>query len=159
MPNIPWKPRAFMNDEQLHRETEDFFHGQIPITRAMGVRVQCYDGKQLTLTASLALNHNHLGTAFGGSLAAVATLAAYGLLWLELGDRDAHLVVRESAISYRRPVRKEIRAICQRPDNATIERFKAEFAEKGKTRIRLAVTIEEDGAVAAEFNGTFVAMK
>ena len=147
-----------MSNEQF-REMEDFFHEQIPITRAMGVRVEKYDGDQLVLTAPLAPNHNHLGTAFGGSLSAVATLAAYGLLWLELGDRTAHIVIREGAISYRRPVKKEIRVVCRRPQEADVGAFKAAFARKGKGRIRLEVTAEEDGLVAVEFSGVFIAVR
>ena len=77
-----------MADERLLRETEEFFYDKIPITRAMGVRVTKYDGGQLRLAAPIALNHNHLGTAFGGSLSALATLAAYGLIWLEIGRQD-----------------------------------------------------------------------
>jgi thioesterase domain-containing protein len=145
--------------QQLLRETETFFHAQIPITAAMGVRVEAYDSRQLVLTAPLETNHNHLGTAFGGSLAAVATLAGYGFLWLELGDCTAHLIIRDSALSYRRPVRREIRAICRRPQEAELTAFKAAFAHKGKGRIRLRVSIEEDKEVAVEFEGTFVAMK
>ena len=148
-----------VNNEQQLRDTENFFHEQIPITRAMGVRVEAYDGHQLVLTAPLAANHNHLGTAFGGSLSAVAALAGYGLLWLELDDRTAHVVIRESTISYRRPVRREIRAVCRRPAEATVAAFKAEFARKGKGRIRLDVTVEEDGLAAVEFRGTFVALR
>ena len=147
-----------MSTEQQLRETEDYFHEQIPITHAMGIRVEAYDGHRLILTAPLAPNHNHLGTAFGGSLATVATLAGYGLVWLELGDRTAHVVVRESAISYRRPVRGEIRAICRRPEEATVNAFKIQFARKGRGRLHLEVTIEENGLAAVEFSGTFVAL-
>ena len=143
---------------QLHR-TEEFLHQQIPITRAMGVRVAAYDGGQLILTAPIALNHNHLGTAFGGSLGAVATLAGYGLLWLELHDRDCHLVIRQSSLSFRRPVRKEIVAICRRPNTELLREFKKAFAQHGKARIGLNVTIEEDGLVAVEFHGIFIALK
>lgn len=39
--------------EQL-RETEAYFHEKIPLTRAMGVRVESYDGRKLVLTAPLA---------------------------------------------------------------------------------------------------------
>ena len=148
-----------MSSEQELRDTERFFHEMIPLARAMGVRVEAYDGHQLILTAPLAANHNHLGTAFGGSLSAVATLAGYGLLWLELNDRTAHVLIRESTISYRRPVRTEIRAICRRPEETTVAAFKAEFALKGKGRIRLEVSVEEDGLTAVQFSGTFVAVK
>lgn len=148
-----------MTDAQQLRETEKFFHQQIPITRAMGVRVAAYDGQRFTLVAPIALNFNHLGTAFGGSLSAVATLAGYGLLWLELRDRTCHLVIRQSSLSFRRPVRKEIVATCRRPDEATLRAFKEAFAQRDKARIGLDVTIEEDGLVAVEFHGVFVALK
>lgn len=146
------------NAAQL-RETEEFLHRQIPITHAMGVRVAAYDGQRLTLVAPIGPNHNHLGTAFGGSLGAVATLAGYSFLWLELSDRACHLVIRRSSLSFRRPVRKEIVAICRRPDEEILRAFKTEFAHRGKARIGLDATIEEDGVVAVEFQGLFIALK
>jgi thioesterase domain-containing protein len=148
-----------MGNEQQLRETEEFFHRKIPITRAMGVRVVAYDGNQLTLLAPISLNHNHLGTAFGGSLSAIATLAGYGLLWLELQDNTCHLVIRKSSLSFRRPVRKQIVAICRRPAQEELRAFKAAFAKHQKARIGLEVTIEEDGLAAVEFSGVFVALK
>jgi thioesterase domain-containing protein len=148
-----------MGDAPELRQTEDFFHQQIPITRAMGVRVAGYDGRKLILAAPIALNHNHLGTAFGGSLGAIATLAGYGMLWLELRDPASHLVIRQSFLSFRRPVFKEIVAICRRPDQELLREFKGAFAQRGKARIGLEVTIEEGGLVAAEFRGIFVALR
>jgi thioesterase domain-containing protein len=140
-------------------EIERFFHEQIPLTQTMGVRVEAYDGRQLVLGAPLAANHNHLGTAFGGSLAALATLAGYGLLWLELGNRDAHIVIRRSELDYRHPVTGPLRAVCRRPDEAVVAEFKAKFEKSGKARIRLQVTVEEEGRVCMAFEGTFVAIR
>lgn len=148
-----------MSRTDLLRETEVFLHEQIPLTRAMGVQVESYDQGRLVLTAPLGANHNHLGTAFGGSLSAIATLAGYGLLWLELGDRKAHIVVRKSSISYLHPVRGMIRAICQRPDEATAAAFRAKFSEQGKARITLAVIIEHEGQVCVEFEGVYIAIQ
>jgi thioesterase domain-containing protein len=155
-----WKTNLLqMGDERLLRETERFFYEKIPITRAMGVRVTRYDGSELRLTAPIALNHNHLGTAFGGSLSALATLAGYGLIWLEMGDKTAHVVVRNSQLSFRRPVCGEIVAICRRPSDDQLWVFKNAFAQHHKARITLDVTIEEEGLVAVEFRGVFVALK
>lgn len=148
-----------MGDDRRLRETEEFFYRKIPITRAMGIHVAEYDGSQLKLVAPVALNHNHLGTAFGGSLSAIATLAGYGLLWLELDDNSCHLVIRNSSLSFRRPVRKEIVAICRRPGPDEVSAFKTTFAQEHKARISLDVTIEEDGLVAVEFRGLFVALR
>lgn len=148
-----------MSNAHLLQEIEGFFHEKMPITRAMGVRVESYDGSQLTLTAPLSVNHNHLGTAFGGSLSAMATLAGYGLIWLELRDPAAHVVIRESSVSYIRPVRGDIRAVCQRPDATTVETFKSAFAQKGKARIQLKVAVIDEGVTSVAFQGTFVAIR
>jgi len=149
-----------MSTEKERQEIESYFHEKIPLTRAMGVRVEAWDEERLVLTAPLEPNHNHLGTAFGGSLSAVATLAGYGMIWLTLGDKNGHVVIRDSAMRYRRPVRGEIRAVCRAPVADVMDPFKAEFANKGKAHLKLAVTIENGEAIdAATFEGTFVAMR
>jgi thioesterase domain-containing protein len=140
-------------------QTERFLHEQIPLTRAMGVTVERYDEEALILAAPLEPNHNHLGTAFGGSLSALATLAGYAMLWLQLGDRRAHIVIRESTIRYRHPVTGTLRAICRRPQEGEMETFVTTFAATGKTRIKLQVQIEHEQQVCVEFEGEFVALR
>src|SRR4051812_47227492 len=139
------------------REAEKFLHEQIPITRAMGLRVVASDENGFTVEAPVALNSNHLRTAFGGSINAVATLAAYGFLWMELNETAAHVVVAESSIRFLRPVRETIRATCVRPDANTLGAFRAQFGENRKARITLRVTVTEAGERAAEFEGRFAA--
>jgi thioesterase domain-containing protein len=139
------------------RAAEKFLHQQIPITRAMGVRVVSNDDNGLIVEAPVALNSNHLRTGFGGSINAVATLAAYGLLWLELDDPAVHVVVAESSIRFLRPVRETIQAICLHPPASELAAFRAQFAAKQKARITLRVNVIEQGQTAAEFHGIFVA--
>ena len=146
-----------MIEESALRRAEDFFHEQIPLTRAMGARVVANDEDGFTVEAPVALNSNHLRTAFGGSINAVATLAAYGLLWLELREPRVHVVVAESSIRFLYPVREMIRAVCQRPDPGEWEAFRRKFESAGKARIKLRVNVVEAGNKAAEFEGTFVA--
>lgn len=145
--------------ESVLRETESYLHEQIPLTRAMGVTLESWDGRLLVLHAPLEPNHNHLGTAFGGSLSALATLAGYSLLWLVLGDRDAHIVIRDSTIRYRHPVHGALRAVCQRPGEDEMGAFQRQFVETGRARLSLHVTIEDAGKVCVEFEGSFVAMR
>ncbi|RYD23741.1 MAG: thioesterase [Verrucomicrobiaceae bacterium] len=147
-----------MSDETLRRDTEAFLHEQIPISRAMGVAVESCDLEKLVLTAPLAVNHNHLGTAFGGSLGAIATLAGYTLLWVRMAERSSHIVIRDSRIRYNHPVKKQIRAACHEPDAKKFAAFMKCFREKGKARIRLRVTIVEDERACVEFEGEFVAI-
>lgn len=141
------------------QEITAFLHEKIPITRAMGIEVEYFNSEQLILTAPLEANHNHLGTAFGGSLSALATLAGYGFIWLELGDRESHVVIRDSSLSFRRPVTGNLRAICHRPEESALAEFRKQFQATGKAKIRLAVVIKEKELVAVEFSGTFVAIR
>jgi thioesterase domain-containing protein len=143
----------------LIQQIQDLLRSKIPITRSLGVKVEDYDGRRLILSAPLDLNVNHLGTAFGGSLHVLAVLSSYALLWLELQDSNCHIVIRESSISYERPVRGEIRAVCTRPDEETLGKFKSTFRQKGKARIVLSAIIEEEGRTCVRFQGTFVAMR
>lgn len=140
-------------------DAEEYFHQQIPITRAMGARVVAHNEDELVVEAPVALNSNHLGTAFGGSINAVATLAAYGWLWVELKDTAVHIVVAESSIRFLQPVRETIRAICPHPGRDAWKAFRVRLAEKGKAHIILGVNVREEGRAAAAFEGTFVVRK
>jgi thioesterase domain-containing protein len=146
-------PRSRLSD------TERFLHEKIPLSLAMGVQLEGDSQGRVILTAPLQANHNHLGTAFGGSLAAVATLAGYALLWLELDDRDSHIVIRQSTISYRQPVVNEILATCLRPSDKEIKEFKKRFQRKGKASISLTVLIGDLSSPCVEFQGDYVALR
>ena len=148
-----------MTDQSSLAEAERFLHEQIPLSLAMGVRVESFDESALTLTAPLGPNHNHLGTAFGGSLGAIALLAGYGLLWLEIKDRACHIVVRSSTTDYRRPVRGRLHAVCRRPDASDLVHLRQTFLKKGKARIRLQVDVVDDGEVCVAFEGVFVIIR
>ena len=148
-----------MSNHHLLRETEAFLHDQIPLTQAMEVRLESYDASGLILTAPLAPNHNHLGTAFGGSLATLAILAGYTLLWLELGDRSSHIVIQESQIHYKFPVRGDLRAAAPRIGAGTLAAFRQAYENSGKARLTLPITIISGGQVCVEFSGTFVARR
>ena len=115
--------------------------------------------ESLILTAPLAPNHNHLGTAFGGSLVTIATLAGYCALWTALGDRKIHIVVRRSSIEYLRPVTKEIRATCQIPAEEDLTRLRKTLVAHGKARLPLEVIISENSKECVQFTGEFVALQ
>jgi thioesterase domain-containing protein len=147
-----------MMSERRRRETEEFLHRQIPLTKAMQVALEADDERGLVLSAPLAANHNHLGSAFGGSLSAIMMLAGYALLWLELENPSAHLVLGKCQIEFRRPVRGRIRATCLRPATRVLDDFRKNFARKGKARIDLEVVVEDGAQIAVSFAGRYVAL-
>ncbi|MFN2507204.1 MAG: YiiD C-terminal domain-containing protein [Chthoniobacterales bacterium] len=146
-----------MIDAAEVRAAEKYFHHHIPLTRAMGLRVVANEENGFAIEAPVALNYNHMRSAFGGSINAAATLAGYGMLWLQLRSSAAHVVIAESSIRFLRPVRTTIRARCDQLDAGEWERFRSALRTSGKARIKLQVRVEEESVLAARFEGVFVA--
>ena len=142
------------------RDLESFLHENIPLSRAMGLHV-AETGARLVLEAPLAANVNHLGTAFGGSLHTLPTLACYAALWTLLYEAglDGHVVVKHSAADYRQPVKGVLRAVSLRPGPELAARFLADLRRHKKARMELTAIVEgERGKPAVEYRGTFVAL-
>ncbi len=139
-------------------QLEHTLHAEIPLTRAMGVRVAGCDGHSLTLSAPLAPNLNHKKTAFGGSLATLATLAGWGCLQLLLHrpERPVTVVIQESTVCYRHPVEQDFAAVCALPANAKLEKFLQTLARHGRARLELEARILADNKIAVEFTGRYV---
>ncbi|MEZ4413777.1 MAG: thioesterase domain-containing protein [Gemmatimonadales bacterium] len=132
----------------------------MPITKALGLRVVGREGTGLVLTSPLAPNINHKGTAFAGSLNATATLAGWGTIWLVLREHGikSHVVIQDSAVHYFRPVTGDFTATCKAPSASAIERLVKSVAKKGRGRIELDVTISDASGDAVRFHGRYVAM-
>jgi thioesterase domain-containing protein len=148
-------------DSMSTRGLEAFLHEKIPLTRAMGLHVAESNAQRLVLEAPLDRNVNHLGTAFGGSLHALPTLACYAGLWTLLREAgiDGHVVVKRSAAQYHSPVTGTLRAVCARPPAALVKEFIADFRRHKKARMELTAIVEgPDGKPAVEFSGSFVAV-
>jgi len=141
------------------QELERTLHAEIPLTRAMGVRVVRADQYGLVLGAALAPNLNHKQTAFGGSLNSLATLACWGLIQLLLCDRGQTItvVIQESSVQFLKPVMRDFEAVCPLPPEPVSERFLHMLERKGRARLALDSAIHADGEVALRFHGQFVA--
>jgi thioesterase domain-containing protein len=145
-------------DAQSGARLEAYLHAHIPLVRAMQVRVAACDASGLTLAAPLAPNINHEGSAFGGSLAGLATLTGWGLVWLLLEPVHAtHIVVSTSQIDYLRPVTDTLAAHCPWPGEAALDGFRKTLARRGKVRITLHVRMLQQQILCARFSGDFVA--
>ena len=135
----------------------------IPMARAMGVTVVDYDGNRIALSAPLAPNVNDKGCAFGGSLASLMTLAAWGLVNLKLADADivADVFVQDSAISYLNPVWDALTAEAAAEPGQDWDQFIRDLRERGKARITMMaeVAVAEGGGVACRMFGKFVAKR
>jgi len=106
----------------------------LPVAVAMQVKVRAWDGCQLCLCAPLASNFNDKGTAFGGSLIALATLSCWGVCWLGLlrDGIQADLVLAQQSSRFLRPVWSELRAIAVSLPKAQWQEKLAQFNRQGQ---------------------------
>ena len=136
----------------------DLLRRELPLSGPLGVELRRWDQGGLEVWAPADPNRNVQGTLFGGSLAAVALLAGWGLVRLELQDRgiEADVVVQDSALRYERPVRAAIRAVALHPPAKEWDRFLRAVQTRGRGRIPVRVELTPDGG---ERSGVAVVME
>ena len=151
MPDFPAAAARLQSDILQH----------IPLARAMDLAVTRYTGMELEMTAPLAPNINDKGCAFGGSLASLMTLAAWGLVALEL-EADglaAEVFVADSRVRYLKPVFEDLVVEATFEDPAARPALAGQVCAQGRASVRLqAQALLADGAVAATFAGRYVAI-
>lgn len=132
----------------------------IPLAAAMQVEIRRLDEQGLLLAAPLAPNRNHLGSAFGGSLQGLATLAGWGVTLVCTGNPcAAHVVIRDASMRFEAPVFGELLAAAAMPSAAAIAAFRGTLDAKGRARLTVPVELRGPGdSVAARFIGEFVAL-
>ncbi len=137
-----------------------YLNDSIPLIEPMQVRVASAGIEGVGVSAPLAPNSNHIGTAFGGSLHGLATLASWGLLWLLLREReDVSIVVRDSRMRYLAPARGELEAFSPTPNPGILNQFFRGMDRRGKAGIELTARVESEGTLCADFEGGFVAVR
>jgi thioesterase domain-containing protein len=136
------------------KQLQDTWHETIPISEQMGIQLQQYSGKTLETRASLNKNINLHGTMFAGSIFSLATLTGWGMIFLQLKEKqlEGEIVLGDGNIHYHKPITMQPRALCN------IESLSGKFdtLQKGKKcHIKLQVAILDGDNPVAEFNGVF----
>ncbi|MBL8251878.1 MAG: YiiD C-terminal domain-containing protein [Candidatus Competibacter sp.] len=139
------------------QDINDYLNRHVPLVRAMQARLERCDEAGLSMTAPLAPNINDKGIAFGGSLAAIASLTGWALTYITLREHGeaAEIVIVESALKFLRPVRGEIVTECARPEPAAAARFIDRLRQRGKARWTVEVLIRAEGEPALAFSGQY----
>lgn len=133
---------------------------EIPATRRLKIEPAHCDDDALVFKAPLAPNRNDKGTAFAGSLCAIATLAGWSALWLALRDAGLRgiIVIQDSSIRYIRPVTCDFEARCPWPTPAQLIRLFGALRRRGKARLRLRVAIHQNSTEAMTLIGHYVVL-
>lgn len=134
-----------------------YLHKKIPVAEFMQVEVSRVD-QDIELQCALAPNHNHLGTAFGGSLSALMILAAYCQLF-RIIEEKGHVVLKTTEMKFLIPVDEKLIAVCKSPGDKELQNFIKTFDRMKKARMTLESHIVlADGRVASTLTGEFVAI-
>jgi thioesterase domain-containing protein len=130
---------------------------QIPLTGHIVLEITAWDGHSLIMAAPLLPNLNDKGTGFAGSIATLATLAGWALttLWVEERRGPADVAVHRCEIDYRRPVTGDFFARCVLPEEKALKTLLASLDSKGRGRLKLAVTVCQEGTEAVFFRGSY----
>ena len=140
----------------------DSHYRSMPPVAALGLSIEGFDGCALRLAAPLAANVNDKGSAFGGSLASLMTLASWGRVWLGLHEAgiDADIYVADSQIRYLLPVYDDLVAHAEVAPDADWPQFVATIAQRGRGRIDLVARVElPDGRPATTFTARYAAIR
>ncbi len=133
-------------------------HRLIPLAAAMRIEVAELDERSLTLTAPLAANHNHAGSAFAGSLYSLASLAGWAIL-RELVQRHElapQLLLGTGNIRYSRPLHAELAAVVSL--SATqCETILQRLRSGRSASTELTVFLPDRQSPCAVFSGTYFA--
>lgn len=152
--------KVTMNKKQ-HHQLQRYIHDHIPLSATMGIEVIEASPHKVILKAPLALNTNHKKTAFGGSLHAIATLSCWSLIYLHLEDYPSptEIVISHSDVKYLAPVHDDFTAECHLEDLKSLDHFEEVLSKKGKSRLKLKAQIHQNGKLALDYNGDFVAIR
>jgi thioesterase domain-containing protein len=133
----------------------------MPVTQRLGVRLVGVRQGAVHLKAPFAANTNHAGTAFAGSLNAVATLSGWSTVWLLLREREieAQVVIQDSSVRYLRPVTGDFEAVCTPPSHEAIAHLVEALTRRGKGRIELTASVRDGQGEAVHFRGRYVALR
>jgi len=133
---------------------------KIPLVAAMQVEVAALEQDRLLLRAPLAANVNDKGSAFGGSLVSLMTLAGWGLASARVAAAGlaAEVYVADSSVRYLAPLHGPLQASAWLEEGSW-EEFLATLAQRRRARCRIAARIDlPGGGEATVLSGRFVAI-
>lgn len=148
----------------MQTNTQDFLKWlktQIPLLEHLGIEQLGWDGQTLTVPTPLAPNVNDKGTGFGGSQAAIATVAGWCLTTLCLKERglECDVVIADSHLQYLKPVTTDFETRVTLPDLSAADALAERVEERGKGKLGLVVEVLCQEQVCMRLEGVYVAIK
>lgn len=130
---------------------------EIPLTRAMQLSAQSWDGKALVLALPLSANFNDKGTAFAGSITALGSITGWALLtlWAEQELGGCQVAVYDAHFSFRKPLQGDFTATVSLPAAEDCAALKTSVEQKGKGRLNLRISLADANGEAASLEAGY----
>lgn len=143
--------------QQWIDELQQIFWQKIPLSAAMQLQVLAADRRQFGCSAPLAPNLNLHQTMFAGSIYTLATLTAWGMVWLLLKEQqlEGDIVLADGHIRYLKPVTGQAEGRCNR--HQTQPDFSA-LKQQRKARLNIQVGVFCGDTQVAVFDGCFAVL-
>lgn len=139
----------------------DAHYQAMPPVAAMRLHIAGFDGECLRLQAPLDCHVNDKGCAFGGSLASLMTLAAWGLVTLRLAQAglSADVFVADSQVRFLAPLFDDLQAEARLGEGQSWDAFCAGLQAHGRAAITVTASVSlPAGGTAAQCRARYVAI-
>jgi thioesterase domain-containing protein len=136
----------------------EFLHENIPLTGLAGIYVAQTEPRRIEIRAPMALNRNHHGTVFGGSLAMIAIVTGWSVLHRALIEEglNVKLVIGKSESDFVAPGIGEVVAVSELTDPEW-RPFADAVRDRGRGRIMVETRISTNGVLVVAHRGVFAA--
>lgn len=143
------------------KDLEKFIHQKIPLSKHMQIQLVELTEKEAKLFCPLSANHNHMNTAFGGSISAGLLLACYAWFFnvLKIQGIDSHVIVKECKTTYSHPIETDFIVSCRAPLKSEYEKLLKILSKKDRAKIELVATAMMSEKICAQMKAEFVAIK
>lgn len=121
----------------------------MPPVAAMQIRASGFEGDVLSLSAPLVANVNDKNCAFGGSMASLMTLAAWGWLMLRLREAgiEAEVYVADSDIRYLAPLYDDLSGQARLREDQDWPAIMRCLAERKRARVAMLAEMRNDAGI------------
>ncbi|HCD53413.1 MAG TPA: hypothetical protein DEQ34_13270 [Balneolaceae bacterium] len=142
-------------------EAQDYIYTNIPITKAMGMKIEKLSNNEVQLSLPIDKNINHRGSAFGGSIDSLFLTTGWAFIRFLIDHYTPTPIIVGSRgeTSFIKPVLTDFVSQLEMPDEVEIQKFLSTFERFGKARITLKAGIYEDDELYASFEGDYVVVK
>ncbi len=133
-------------------------HQDIPLTAAMQLSLQSFDGQTLMFHVPLAPNINDKGTAFAGSITSLGCITGWALLtlWSESRLGACQCAVYDAQFHFSQPLKGDFTATVSLPD---MSHLIDSLERKGKGKVSLDIALADSHGVAARLHGRYAVWK